>query len=255
MWFTSHFLPSLLASSLRSPTSPSLLVFLHPLFRGLLGTVTSTLQHLSAYLTIEGVGSEAMDLARGCVEDALSAAAGGRGLAEWGKVLAQISSDLGGGALTRFCSLCSRSHADLGAPHHAGPALPNLSPPLLASLAVPPALEAQATAVRSILLSAFPSLQDKAAPQQSAAPPTPPRTPPLTEWDAVRRARLASSSSVAGVRSCLRCGRRTRAFDEPVVVPAVAGAGVGEGRWSRFEAEWEGRCVCGGMWTRVREGA
>lgn len=98
VWFCSDFLSALLKSAISSPTSPGLVLFVHPLCRGLLGTVTSTLQHLSAYLTIEGVGSEAMDLARGIVEDALAAAAGGRGLAEWGKLLAQVNGELDAGA-------------------------------------------------------------------------------------------------------------------------------------------------------------
>ncbi|GAA5851227.1 hypothetical protein JCM9279_007490 [Rhodotorula babjevae] len=228
VWFCSDFLSTLLSSALSSPTSPALVLFLHPLYRGLLSTVTSTLQHLSAFLTIEGVGSEAMDLARGIVEDALAGVGGGRGLAEWGKLLAQVNSELDG-----------------------GPAVSTLSPPLLASLAVPPSLEAQATATRSLILAAFPSLgNDKATKGESGAPPTPPRTPlPAAEWDTVRRARLPAQGR--GCRSCLRCGRRTLAFDEPLVVPVVAGVSAGEGRWKRFEAEWEGRCVCGGMWTRV----
>ncbi|KPV76130.1 uncharacterized protein RHOBADRAFT_53113 [Rhodotorula graminis WP1] len=229
VWFCSDFLSTLLASAVSSPSSPAVVLFLHPLYRGLLSTVTSTLQHLSAYLTIEGVGSEAMDLARGIVEDALAGVGRGRGLVEWGKLLAQVNSELDG-----------------------GPAVATLSPPLLASLAVPPSLEAQATAVRNLILAAFPPRSgDKTTKGESGAPPTPPRTPlPSPDWDAVRRARLPAHGR--GCRSCLRCGRRTLAFDEPVVVPVVAGVSVGEGRWKRFEAEWEGRCVCGGMWTRVR---
>ncbi|GAA5904905.1 hypothetical protein JCM8208_007216 [Rhodotorula glutinis] len=229
VWFCYNFLPALLTSALSSSTSPTLVLFLHPLYRGLLSSVTSTFQHLSAYLTIEGVGSEAMDLARGVVEDALAGVGGGRGLVEWAKLLAQVNSELEGGS-----------------------AGSTLSPPLLASLAVPPSLEAQATATRSLILAAFPSLAtDQATKGESGAPPTPPRTPlPAREWDPVRRARLPAHGR--GCRSCLRCGRRTLAFDEPVVVPVVAGVSASEGRWKRFEAEWEGRCVCGGMWTRVR---
>ncbi|BGP38249.1 hypothetical protein JCM10449v2_002178 [Rhodotorula kratochvilovae] len=220
-WFCVPFLDCLLSHALGSPTSPSLLLFLHPLFRTLLSSATTALQALAAHLGAESANSEQADVARVVVEDALARAAGGEGMGTWAEVLARVGGE------------CD-----------AGPAVASLNPPLLASLVVPPACEAQAAAVHALLAGAFPALAAKA---RADAPPTPPRSPFALahEWDAVRRARLDPLAQAVG-RACLRCGRTTRALD--------GGAGLaagGEERWRRFEAEWEGRCVCGGMWRRV----
>ncbi|GAA5999437.1 uncharacterized protein JCM10292_001291 [Rhodotorula paludigena] len=240
VWFCTHFLDDLVSScfasspnhaaSLPSPV-PALLLLLHPFFRTLLSVTTSHLLHLASYLSgPDSALSEALDLAKSVVEDAVQGALGGRGLAEWGKVVGKINSELDG-----------------------GPAVASLSPPLLATLSIPPSLEAQATAIRSILASAFPDYAARAASQKqdgSTALPTPPRSPaPSDEWDIVRRARLSGvAPTPTSERQCLRCGRRTRALNAAAQA-LLAGAEVG--RWKRFEDEWEGRCVCGGMWRRV----
>ncbi|GAA6004502.1 uncharacterized protein JCM10292_007102 [Rhodotorula paludigena] len=218
------------AASLPLPV-PALLLLLHPFFRTLLSVTTSHLLHLASYLSgPDSALSEALDLAKSVVEDAVQGALGGRGPAEWGKVIGKINSELDG-----------------------GPAVASLSPPLLATLSIPPSLEAQATAIRSILASAFPDYAARAASQKqdaSNALPTPPRSPaPADEWDIVRRARLSGvAPTPTSERQCLRCGRRTRALNAAAQA-LLAGAEVG--RWKRFEDEWEGRCVCGGMWRRV----
>ncbi|GAA6054199.1 hypothetical protein JCM3770_002829 [Rhodotorula araucariae] len=167
-WFCGPFLDGLLSASLASPSAPTLLVLLHPLFRGLLNSATSALQALAAHLAAERAHSEQADVARVVVDDALARAAGGKGLAAWVEVLARV-----------------RVEAD------GGPAASSLSPPLLASLVVPPAFEAKSAAVHALLSAAFP---DMAARARGTAPPTPPRSPSVADhaatWDVVRRARL-----------------------------------------------------------------
>lgn len=131
----------------------------------------------------------------------------------------------------------------------AGPQMSSISPPPVATLSIPLSLEPQATAVRSILAAAFPAYAASKQDGTDTSPPTPPRTPQprsaaLREWDIARGARLASVAP-QGSRECVRCRRRTNA------VEGLPGEAEVVGKWRRYESEWEGRCVCGGMWRRV----
>ncbi|BGO89889.1 hypothetical protein NBRC10512_005661 [Rhodotorula toruloides] len=236
VWYCSTFLDSLARACLASPTSPApqLLILLHPFLRTLLKTTTSSLLSFQSYLssgTIApaeiGSTAEAVDLAKSVVEDAVASALGGKGLKEWAGVLAKIEGEMDG-----------------------GPQLSNISPAPFATLSIPPSLEPQAMAIRSTLASTFPSYAHSKEDGNHSGPPTPPRTPQprsaaLREWDIARRARLASVAP-QGSRECVRCGRRTSA------VEGLPGEAEVVGKWRRYESEWEGRCVCGGMWRRVR---
>ncbi|KAK4332614.1 hypothetical protein RTBOTA2_001323 [Rhodotorula toruloides] len=183
VWFCSTFLDLLVRSCLFSSSSPAphLLILLHPFLRTLLTTTTSSLLSFQSYLssgTISpaemGSTAEAMDLAKSVVEDAVESALGGKGLKEWAGVLAKIEGEMDG-----------------------GPSMSNVSPPPFATLSIPPSLEPQATAIRSILASTFSSYTTSKQDGYAVSPPTPPRTPQprsaaLREWDIARRARLAS---------------------------------------------------------------
>ncbi|BGP30375.1 hypothetical protein JCM10296v2_002129 [Rhodotorula toruloides] len=143
VWFCSTFLDSLVRSCLASAPSfmPQLLILLHPFLRTLLTTTTSSLLSFQGYLSSGmispaeiGSTAEAVDLAKSVVEDAVESALGGKGLKEWAAVLAKIEGEMDG-----------------------GPQMSNVSPPPFATLSIPPSLEPQATAIRSILASPFAS--------------------------------------------------------------------------------------------------
>lgn len=139
------------------------------------------------------------------------------------------------------CRMSSRPalNHDLG---RADPAMAAITPAPFWSLTIPDSLQAQATTVRNLVKAALPSAYS----EKQTAPPSPPATPTRIDQqlDLIRRARF--SSRVAPARSCVRCGARTSAVEG-----AALDSEIMVGRWRRFEAEWNGRCICGGLWRRV----
>lgn len=109
------------------------------------------------------------------------------------------------------------------------------------SMAVPVSQQAQATSIRALMKAALPSSYLGKA----AALPSPPPTPTAVDrsLDLVRRARF--SARLPPGRSCARCGAQTAAIEGAATGPEAVG------QWRRFEAEWDGRCLCGGLWRRT----
>ncbi|GAA6034279.1 hypothetical protein JCM8097_003821 [Rhodosporidiobolus ruineniae] len=222
--------------------------FLHPLSLSLLATAVQSILFFRTFLyassalqSAAGTGtgaSEAVELAKVVVGEAVDGFEGGRGLEKVKEVVERIRADVVG----------------------SGPATKH-SPPLLLSLTLPSSLEAQATAARQILLEAFPGPSSPSSSDGAESLPTPPPEGRVEEgWDVVRRALLPPTSSSSSLSfaapppQCLRCGRKTHAATSYVPDPAagVEGGAGGQGKWRRFEEGWEGRCVCGGNWVRGR---
>lgn len=122
-----------------------------------------------------------------------------------------------------------------------------MSPAPFWSLAVPESLQSQAVTIQALVKGALPpSYAEKAVapPSPPATPIPPPQLPTIDQqYDVVRRARF--SSRIVPARSCVRCGARTAAVEGAATVTDLVG------QWRRFEAEWNGRCLCGGMWRRA----
>ncbi|GAA5992434.1 hypothetical protein JCM10908_000815 [Rhodotorula pacifica] len=235
VWYCSTFLENLASSlavdspSIAEAADPVLLI-LHTRFRQLVSTAARAFLALDAYLLSPESGSglsDVLDLAKSVVHDAVTGALDGHGLEEWVRMLEKVNAEVDG-----------------------GPAMTTLSPAPFWSLEVPEALQTQASRVRSLLKTALPSSYA----EKPVAPPSPHATPSPTafdkyqqqhqqQWDVVRRARF--SARVVPARSCVRCGARTAAVEGPAAETELVG------QWRRFEAEWNGRCLCGGMWRRA----
>ncbi|POY76741.1 hypothetical protein BMF94_0333 [Rhodotorula taiwanensis] len=228
-WYCSTFLDSIarhfaqpLSSDAAEQADPTLMLILHPRTRMFISTGARALLALDAWLGSpeSGVeGSEAIDLARTILHDAVTNAFGGAGLAAWVSALEKVTSEMDG-----------------------DPAMAAITPAPFWSLTIPDSLQAQATTVRNLVKAALPSAYS----EKQTAPPSPPATPTRIDQqlDLIRRARF--SSRVAPARSCVRCGARTSAVEG-----AALDSEIMVGRWRRFEAEWNGRCICGGLWRRV----
>ncbi|KAF9513030.1 hypothetical protein BS47DRAFT_1012053 [Hydnum rufescens UP504] len=69
------------------------------------------------------------------------------------------------------------------------------------------------------------------------------------EKDVLTKSMLTGPPALGLMRVCVRCGSRSesRWLDRRTRVPNRSGV-----RWSNYEYEWEGNCVCGGSWIKAQ---